>query len=150
MPAEFVNGTSGIKLVCNGFVYGRSSQFKNKTFWRCIRRFSNMEHCKAKATTVESKPGMAQLSALEHNHDSNVENYMKKLTKKKRNRKSSTSTGKKNNKKVSSTAVANELDTQDFFMHDDAEELDSFSLVNMIKLEAEPSTYVIDNTKQFE
>lgn len=73
-PAKFANIKRGLKLISNGYIYGREQSFKNKTYWRCIRRFKRCGPCKVRAFTLSHMPGLVKLINGPHNHEPNEAN----------------------------------------------------------------------------
>lgn len=73
-----IHVSSGIKLICLGYVYGKQCVYKNKTHWRCTKRLAKDVECKARAITSVDCPGYAKLTNKPHNHGPNLETFMKK------------------------------------------------------------------------
>lgn len=76
--AKFLKVKSGIKLICRGFIYGRQSEHKNRTHWRCTRRLQYNEQCKARAITYAEFPGRVKLTSRDHNHESNLDTFLER------------------------------------------------------------------------
>ncbi len=69
---------SGVKLICDGYVYGRHSENKFKTNWRCTSRGSASGSCKARAVTMAANPGVVKLTCSVHNHAPNLAMFLEK------------------------------------------------------------------------